>query len=46
MKRDGFYYTLFMSQFKGKIPGGEKGTAALAASWIPIIESMPETSCR
>ncbi len=32
MAKEGFYYTLFMSQFKGKIAGGEKATASFAAS--------------
>ena len=32
MEKEGFYYTLFMSQFKGKVPGGAKATAAFAAS--------------
>jgi len=32
MDKQGFYYTLYMSQFKGKAPGGEKATAAFAAS--------------
>ncbi len=32
MDKQGFYYTLYMSQFKGKVPGGEKATAAFAAS--------------
>jgi ABC-type multidrug transport system fused ATPase/permease subunit len=32
MEREGFYYTLFMSQFKGKVPGGKKAPAAFVAS--------------
>lgn len=33
MAMNGFYYTLYMSQFKGKAPGGEAaGTAAFASS--------------
>ncbi len=32
MEREGFYYTLYMSQFEGKAPGGDKATAAFAAS--------------
>lgn len=32
MAREGFYYTLYMSQFKGKLPGGESGSATFASS--------------
>jgi hypothetical protein len=32
MQKEGFYYTLYVSQFKGKAPGGKKATAAFAAS--------------
>lgn len=35
MAKKGFYYTLYMSQFKGKAPGGEKATAELVASKYP-----------
>jgi hypothetical protein len=33
MAKKGFYYTLYMSQFKGKAPGGaEAGTSDFAAT--------------